>query len=237
MIALAFWAPHNHFDVRSLPTLSVRIVLEVLMAYLNVEAIIKAERSTVGFLRLVSIPLLLIVDITLGYHITPIQIGGVLVMFFALMFAFHHNPAGRRGAWLAALSGFVAVATVSLYKFDITHYNSVPVEQAIVMSVVLSVFYIGGYRRATHGLQALKLLFRPVSGTQAFTSGLSAVLGSYAIQFAPASVVIALKRTFALLWAVLFGHTYFREHSLRRKLGSFAFTAVGIVLLVNPQWH
>lgn len=233
MSGIALFGPHNHFDPASLPTLLPRLVLEVTVAYLTVEAIVQADRSTIGFLRLLSIPLLLVVDIVLGYRLTLVQIAGVVIMFFALTLAFHHNPSGKKGAWLVVLSAFLSVGTVSLYKYDITHYNSVAIEQSIVLGTILAFFYLRGWR----GRSPFKLLLRPLSGTQALMSGLGSVLGSFAISFAPASVVVALRRTFALFWAVIFGQAYFHEHSLKRKAYSFGFTVVGIALLVSPYWH
>ncbi len=233
MLGLVIFGHHNHFSPASFPTLLPRIALEILVAFIAAEAVIRAERSTIGFLRLITIPLLLLTDITLGYHITPLQIAGVLVMFFALVLTFHRNPTGQRGAWLVVLTSLLSVATVSLYKYDITHYNSIAVEQAIVMGCIILAFALKAHHR---GPSLFRLLVQPITGTQALASGLSSVLGSFAIGFAPASVVIALKRTFALLWAVLFGRAYFRERSLRRKLASFGITGLGIIMLISPYW-
>lgn len=231
MLGILIFGRDNHFSLASLPTLLPRLALEIIIVFLAVESIAKVERSTIGFLRLITIPFLLLVDIVLGYHITPIQIGGVLIMFFALAIAFHHNPSGQKGAWMVALTGLLSVASVSLYKYDITHFNSVAAEQTIVIGVLVGLFYLKARR---HRPSPLRLLVQPITGTQALASGLSAVLGSFALLFAPASVVIALKRTFALLWSVLFGHAYFREHSLRRKMTSFGFTTIGVVMLMSP---
>jgi hypothetical protein len=231
MLGLVVFSSSNHFAVASLPTLIPRVLLETLVAYMIAESIVRVERSTMGFLRLTTIPFLLLVDIALGYHLTQLQIVGVLVMFFALVFAFHRNPSGQQGAWIVVLSSLLCVITVSLYKYDITYYNSVAVEQAIVIGSVLAVFYAF----ARKGRRSpFRLLIQPITGTQALASGLGSVLASFSMLFAPASVVIALKRTFALLWSVIFGRAYFREHSLKRKLISFGFTAAGIALLVSP---
>jgi hypothetical protein len=232
MLGIVIFGGQHHLDPASWPTLLPRIGLEVLVTFMISESIILADRSTIGFLRLLPIPLLLLVDVILGYHITPLQITGVLLMFFALTVAFRHNPRGQRGAWLIVLTALLNVVTVSLFKYDITHYNDVAAEQALVLGCIVAFFYI--QTRRHRGTSPLRLLFRPVSGTQAVASGLSTILGSFAMALAPASVIIALKRTFALLWAVLFGRTYFHEHSLTRKLSSFGITAVAIVLLVSP---
>ena len=231
MVGILIFSRDNHFDPASLPTLIPRILLELLVFSLAMEAIVKVQRSAIGFLRLITIPFLLLVDIVLGYHITPIQIAGVVVMFFALVLAFHRNPSGQKGAWMVVITGLLSVISISLYKYNITHYNSVAVEQAIVLGTIVVAFYLRA--RRPHR-SPLRLLIQPVTGTQALTSGLSTVLGSFALLYAPASVIIALKRTFALFWSVIFGHAYFREHSLGRKMTSFGFTTIGILLLISP---
>src|SRR6185369_9588941 len=66
MFGLVIVTPGNHFSTASLPTLIPRIFLEILVTYLTVEAIVRVERSTMGFLRLTTIPFLLLVDIILG---------------------------------------------------------------------------------------------------------------------------------------------------------------------------
>lgn len=234
MTAIVIFTRDFHFNPASLPTLLPRLVLEVTGAWIMMESIAVADRSTIGFLRILGIPMLLLVDIVLGYHITGLQITGVFVMFFALVLAFHQNPSGKRGAWLVILNAFLSVITISLYKYDITHFNSIPVEQAIVMGTVVTFFYIK-VRRS--GRSPLRLLTNPVTGTQALMSGISSVMVSFAFGLAPASVISSLRRTMALMWAVVFGQAYFHERSFKRKLYSFAFTLAGIAMLVSPYWH
>lgn len=230
VVSLAFGAPF-HLSAASLPTLSLRVILEVALAVVNAEAIIKADRSTVGFLRLITIPLLLVIDISLGYHITQWQLVGVGVMFAALVLAFRHNPLGRKGAGLAALSGFLAVGTVSLYKYDISHFNSVAAEQIVVLAILVSFFYIQSARSSRRS--PLKMLFHPNTGTQALASGIVIPLESFAMSLAPASVIIAYKRSFALIWSIIFGGAGFHEHSLARKMSSAALMVVSLVLITG----
>lgn len=229
LLATLAFGVEFRFDTASLPTLSVRIVLEIIMAFLGAEMLLKAERSTVGFLRLLTIPLLLAVDLTLGYAISSMQIIGIGIMLFALTLAFHHNPKGKKGAWLAVASALVGVAGASFYKFNITHYNSVVAEQVIVLSAVMVFFY------ATSGKSPWRLLFKPFTGAQSLSSGIGFTLESFAYSLAPASVVIALKRTFALNWSIVSGHKYFHEKTLGRKVYSGAIMAIGLALIALPS--
>jgi hypothetical protein len=210
----------------------VRIIVELLLAYVSAEAIIAADRSTLGFLRLLTIPLLLVIDIALGYRLSTVQLVGIGIMFLSLLLAFRHNQRGHRGAWAAILSAILAAVAVSLYKYDITHYNSVVVDQGIVLAAMLMVFYAMARRR---GRSPLKLLVRRVTGTQALANGLVIPLESFAVGLAPASVIITLKRSLGLGWCIVFGGLYFHEHSLRRKLSSAVLMAVSLVLITAPQ--
>jgi hypothetical protein len=228
LATLAFGAEFR-LELASLPTLMVRMGLEIVMAYLGAELLLKAERSTVGFLRLLTIPLLLAVDIALGYHLSSLQILGVIVMFVALGLAFHHSPKGKKGAGLAILSAVLGVVTTSLYKYDITHYNSVVGEQVVVLSCVMLFFYVASER------SPLGLLVKPLTGTQSLSHGVGEVLMSFAYSFAPASVIMTMKRTFALSWSILFGHTYFHEKSLKQKLYSGAILVAGLALIILPR--
>ena len=216
----------------SLPILIPRIILEAVLAYIGAEAIVRADRSTLGFLRLLTIPLLLVVDIILGYRLTTWQFIGIGLMFGGLLLAFHHNPRGKKGAGLALLGAVIGVATASLYKWNITHYNSVVGEQVIMFSCLLLFFYVQSVRHSH--TSPLRLLLRPRSGAQSLAGGLGAAIEGFAYQFAPASVIIALKRSLALMWSIVFGHTYFHEKSFRRKVYSGAVLLAGLCLVVTP---
>ncbi len=230
LITLAFGASFK-WAIASLPTVMIRLALEIFLGYIFAELLVKAERSTVGFLQLLTIPLLLAVDLILGYDISVLQVCGVMIMFLALGMAFHHNPRGKRGAGLAVLSALVGVATTSLYKYNITHYNSVVGEQVVVTSAVLLFFFVAS---VASGKSPVKLLARPLTGTQALSNGAAGALMSFAYSFAPASVVMALKRTFALGWTIISGHTYFHEKTLKQKVYSGVVMAIGLALLVLP---
>src|SRR3989338_6893065 len=68
------------FSLDSLPTLVPRIILEILQAYVIVKAVTTADRSTFGFLLVLTIPLLLLVDLALGYSLSLNQIIGAGIL-------------------------------------------------------------------------------------------------------------------------------------------------------------
>src|SRR3989344_8721126 len=74
---------HNDFmfSLASLPTFLPRLVLEVLQAHVTIEAIVRADRSDFGHIRTLTIPLLLAVDLMLGYGVSTSQMLGMGIIF------------------------------------------------------------------------------------------------------------------------------------------------------------
>lgn len=64
------------FSVDSLPTFGIRAILEIAQVHFTILALTQADRSTFGFFRILTVPLLLAVDMALGYALSPAQICG-----------------------------------------------------------------------------------------------------------------------------------------------------------------
>lgn len=69
----------QHFDPASIPTMAVRAVLEIFQAVVSIYAVKMADRSTYGFLRTLTIPGLLMVDVALAYKIGASQFIGIFL--------------------------------------------------------------------------------------------------------------------------------------------------------------
>ncbi|MBL8159073.1 hypothetical protein JNJ66_01315 [Candidatus Saccharibacteria bacterium] len=219
------------FSVESLPTFLLRLGLAVGTALVGAMAVITADRSTVGFLRSLTIPMLLGVDIFLGYAMSGWQIAGVFLMFVGLAWGFRGNPRSKNGAKLVLMSAVLGVITASLYKWNITHYNSVVGEQVVLHGCLLLLFFVLTTRQS--GLP-LHMLVKPWTGSQSMANGLSSTVESFAYVYAPASVIIALKRSFALFWSVMFGKRYFGEQRIRQKAAAGVVVVAGLALLALP---
>src|SRR3989344_8565948 len=76
------------FSFDSFPTFLPRAVLEVAQAHVTFLAIAKADRSTYGFIRTLTLPLLLGVDVALGYAVGLQQIAGIGLIVASLVFLF-----------------------------------------------------------------------------------------------------------------------------------------------------
>ena len=123
-----------------------------------------------------------------------------------------------------------AVATISLFKYNITHFNSVETEQIIVTSILMIyMLMMASFIKKEHPIQFLK---KPMFFLQSFSAGLATVPMGFAYTFAPASIILTGKRSLALMWAMLFGSFYFKEKKLLIKISSFILITIGLVFLV-----
>jgi len=239
MLALAFIIPKDFFapgfpngfvfSMASLPTFLPRVGLEILQSYATVYSIVHADRSTFGFLRIITIPLLLATDIILVYAVSLPQIAGMSLIIVSLVLLFINHGIRRNGAWIVIFTAVNAVATISLFKYDITHYNSIEAEQIIVGIVLLVFFFTMALVKAKEN--PLRLLMRPIFFTQSLLMGIGGVAMSFAYLFGAASVITAAKRAFNILFAMLSGHIYFKEKKLWIKVAAFLLITFGLVLL------
>jgi len=82
------------------------------------------------------------------------------------------------------------------------------------------------------GENPIKLMAKPIFFSQSFSDGLAIAFGSFAYNFAPASVIMAAGRSTSVFFSILSGNLYFREKRILMKLVIFMMLAVGIFLLV-----
>ncbi len=214
----------------SFPTLGVRIILEIAQLHVTMLAISVADRSTYGFLRIWTIPLLLVVDMALGYTIGTTQLFGISLIVLSFIFLFINHGIKKKGMWLVLFTAINAVATISLFKYNISNFNSVDTEQSIVFLVLMLYFFI----MACYVAKENPILFlkKPVFFVQSFVMGISTVIMSFAYLFAPASIITTVKRSSTIIWAIVSGNFYFHEKKLTIKIGAFLLIVVGLIFLV-----
>jgi hypothetical protein len=213
----------------SLPTLVPRVILECAIAYLSAMSVIKAERSAMGFLRLLTIPLLLATDLIMGYKITVWEMAGIGLLLVSMGWIFSRNHRSRKGSGYVIVLALVGVATASLYKYDITHFNSIVGEQLVVAISVMLFFSVVAWFKGMP--QPIRLVAKPLTGTQSLAGGLAFAVESFAYMYAAPSVIVSLKRGLALLWSIAFGHKWFKEKGLMLKLRVASIAVAGLVLL------
>jgi len=217
------------FSLASLPFLLTRVVLEIIQVQVTLLAIARADRSTFGFLRTITLPLLLIVDLALGYAVPEARLWGVLAIIVGLLFLFLNHGITRKGSLLTLFGAVNAVITISIFKYDITHYNSVAVEQGLVILAIVIYFWILSRRTRQY---PMRLLRERRYWSQFALATVDTAAMSFAYLFAAASVITAARRALAVLWAIGSGELYFHERHIVIKLIAFAFVAGGIALLL-----
>lgn len=217
------------FSMASLPTLIPRVILEILQAIVGAYAIVIADRSTVGFLGILTIPLLLLADFILSYSIGLPQLAGMSLIIASLILIFINHGIRRKGVWLVVFTSINAVITISLFKYDVTYFNSVEAEQGLVCLILVIFFFIMSIVRTK--VNPFNLLKHPIFFMQSFFMGIGGSLVSFAYFFGTASIITAAKRAFNVLFAMLSGKIYFHEKKLWVKILSFILIVAGLALL------
>lgn len=218
------------FDPESIPLFIVFIILEIAQVYSTLNAIVKADRSTAGFLLIITIPLLLVVDTTLGYTIGLYSLFGVAVISIGLIFLMINHGLNKQGIGYVLFSAINAVATLTIYKYSITHYNSVEAQQIIVSFFLIIFLFIMARWKGKEN--PLKFIFNKDYFIRSVTMGIGGVILGFSYLFAPASLITSAKRASSILWSILSGNHYFHEKHILIKITAFIFIIVGLTLMV-----
>ena len=219
------------FLPESIPTFGLRAIFEIILLFVILHAIKDADRSTLTSLRVLTIPLLLLVDIVLGYTLSGMQIIGVtLLMASAAVILFKAPARSSKGKIMALTSAVLAVVTISLYKYDISNFNSVEAEQGLMYFILLVALIIGSIVQGHENV--FKYLLRPLCLFQSLASAAAAVLHSFAYVFMPASIILALSRSSEVFMSMISGRMYFHETGLAARVCAFLLIVAGITLCV-----
>lgn len=231
LIGIGIFRDTLYFSPESLHTFLPRLFLEVLQAHVMVLAVVKADRGDFGIIRSITMPLLLMVDIALGYALAPAHILGICIIITGTAVLFYWEWRSSKALWLLLFSAVNAVATISLYKYDITHFNSVESEQSIIMLVLLLYFFV--LARVWGKQNPLALLRKPKFALMSLSSGAADVTLSFAYLFAPASIILTAFRATSVLFAIASGRYFFREKRIHLKLMVAGAVIVGLILLTR----
>lgn len=220
------------FNPASLPSFLLRAGLEIFQIYVSLNAIALASRSTYSFIHIGTIPILLAIDIfLLQVPITGWQTIGIIAIVLALLILSLNHGIEKKGLLYVILSTVNGAATLTLFKFNITHFNSVEGEQFFLITILL--IYLGCSAWFWHKEKPWNLLKKPVFFVQSATYGAGIVLDSFAYLFAATSIITVIKRALSVLWSVLAGHFIFKEKSFLIKFGCFVLITFGILLITK----
>ncbi len=217
------------FVPESLPFFLLRAVLEVILLFTSIHAVVDADRSTFAFLRLLTIPAVLFADVMLGYNLPLPQALGILLIATSLLFLFAGKGLSARGKVLTIISSLIAAGTITLFKFNITHYNSVEAEEILMNGLLLVTLVIAGFVRGHQNV--FGALLRPKALAQSFAIGMGSALMGFAYAYAPASIITTSKRGIDVLLAIASGRAFFHEDKLLLKLSAFVTVALGLAVV------
>lgn len=217
------------FRLESLPTFLIRAIFEIIQLYVSVLAIARADRTTFSFLRTLTIPLLLMVDLFLGYRLGLFGIVGISVITLTTLLLFSRHEIKKNGSGFVIFSAINAVFTISLFKYNITNFNSVVAEQLLMYIILLTAFFFISIVKAKEN--PFIFLVKPVFLLQSFSVGLGGMVESFAFNYGAASLIIAAKRSAAIFWSLLSGKKYFKEKNVIFKVLITILLALGLVFL------
>jgi len=217
------------FSLASLPIIGIRAIFEIILTTIALTAVAQADRSTFGFIRVLTMPLLLMVDLTLGYKINIFQLAGIGIIILSLFLVFIYHGIRKQGAPLTLVTAILPAATLSLYKYDITHYNSVAAEQTIIYLILIIYLWLMAYFKAKEN--PFSFLKQNIYCYLSLANLAPSFLISYAYSFAPASVILSAYRSSSVFWSVVSGKAYFKEKHLLVKAACLILLAGGLVLL------
>lgn len=218
------------FSWDSWPTFSVRAILEIIEAHCALIALTKTDRTTFSFVRLLTIPLLLLVDLILGYALHLPQLFGITLIVISLGLLLFKQGINKKGIGWVVFISLNAVATISLYKYDISHFNSVETEQFLMCSILFVYFCF--LILWLDKKNPFKLLRRPLFLAQSLVGGAGGVVTGFAYNFTTASIATTAKRSSAIIWSMVSGGLYFHEKQIVFKIIILALLIGGLILLV-----
>lgn len=217
------------FSWASLPTLSVRIVLECVQAYMSLKAVDMASRSAFAIIRSATIPLVLVADMFLGILPDTLQIAGIVIVLVTMVTLGLMGDIERKGIGFVWFSAINAAILLILFKYDTLHFNSILSEQFLVGLPLIVFLYVGA---RWEGESPLRLaLRRPIILIPCAMSGVTSLLSSFAFGWLPLSIATTMDRGLSAVWGVLFGRTYFKEVHVVAKFIGITIIVVGFLLL------
>jgi drug/metabolite transporter (DMT)-like permease len=222
------------FSLESLPTFAVRAVLEFVVIYYAIKAIVSAPRSSFTFVRMITIPGLILTDLFLGHGLHKYEIIGMLLILLSMVFLNRNHGISKKGLWFTIVTSILAVFTIALYKYNIDNFNSVAGEQIVMYIIMITVLSIMAKKKEHKTIFGLcknrKYLI------QSLLYGFATGLASVAYMFGLASVVTTFKRAFAIVLSIVSGKMYFHEKHVRSKLIGFAVIVAGIIFITLGQF-
>lgn len=230
--ASLLWPKSFFFSLLSLPFFLLRACLEIAQIHYSTKALVLADRTTFSFVRTLTIPLLLFADILIGYSLSQKQVIGVIILTGVLLSVFIGKRFSKKAIGPVLFSAINAVLTISLFKYDISHFNSIAAEQIGILTIILIYAILC---RAAYGesdpfplIQKDKKIL-----LQVMANGIGGVLQNYSYSYLLPSITTAVKRSAGVFWALLSGRYAFHEQHILWKAAIMLLLVLSLTLLMQ----
>ncbi|MEN9558551.1 MAG: hypothetical protein RL141_920 [Candidatus Parcubacteria bacterium] len=225
---IALFVPGGfHLVPATIPWLGVLIFLGGLQTVVSLFALRRASRSTFGLLRALTIPALALIDLGTGVALSPLKLVAMGLMCASIMWLHRNHGIDRRGAGLVLFTAMNGAVTIAMLKQVLNMGTSVAAAQLFILVPILFFLAAWSLRSAhTHFKGHGTLL-----SIQTASYGAASLVGSYALPFAPASVIATALRASEVLWAIISGKVAFHEDHVKEKLIGGGAILIGLLLL------
>lgn len=221
------------FSTASIPFLILRLFLEILQSYYTLIAIQHANRTTFSMVRMFTIPLLVIADLLLWYSFSlPSFIGIFIILISFLIFNLRGKTLDMTALKYVIFITVNAVFTTTLFKYSLTHYhNSVEIDQSIMLLWILIFFMSYNYKIHKETWVA-KLFSDKHFFIQWIAIALANIVLSYSFLYLNASISIAIKRVWEVVWSLVSGKVFFQEQHIFHKIILACFLITGVLTML-----
>ncbi|MFA6429452.1 MAG: DMT family transporter [Patescibacteria group bacterium] len=228
LVPFFLYASERSLVVSHLGLVLFLTILNVAQSFLTVHALSRASRTTFGFVRTGTIPLVLLFDALLGYNVSFQRIAGILIITATMFLLYKNHGIERRGIWWAIFSAVNGAITTTIFKYLVSHGNGVAAVSLISYASMAFVMFLVATRAKERPFFHAR---KPLVLAQSAALGIASIVENYAFLFLQASVVMALKRSLSVVWSIVSGREYFHERHLWTKIAGCAGLLIGMALL------
>ena len=216
-------------QLQSLPYFFIRAIVELCVLVAGLKATARVDRGTYTLITVLTIPLVLVVDYAVGFNIPNNALWGMLLIIVAFIILFARHSIDTKGIKYAFTWTIGVVATIALFKHNITYYNTVEGEQFWMTLILLA--YVTLMAVFHDKKNPLRAVFVYPSSLQSLARGLAVPILNFSYALGVASVIVTGKRAFSIIWALASGSHYFHERHIVTKILGAILVIAGIICL------
>lgn len=154
---------------------------------------------------------------------------GIGLIIASILVLMRFDRKSHKGAaWVLAVASLSALTT-TIYKYDITNFNSVAAEQIISLTCITIYFLV--MSKIKTSFKHWRYALSPSGIVQSSSMGICSLIASYAYSLAPASVVVSMLNGSTIVWGTVFGRAYFHERGMKVKVLASCLVITGLALL------